>query len=260
MGDLNPDGMKKLAKEIQENKEVLNNLLVQPFNLRDESHLAALKKYIDNFEFFTHQMYLFQATSTMLTAWIGSWAVSYVLPIPNFVNSILAAMLYLGAEGYILKEFRMKDFVGQHQEMQAIYNWALKDGKDTYDSSIKSIEKLDHVEIKRLIKAMAPFNDFKFMQAWPKVIQENKSSSWWPRWFNSAPTTSNEVIELQKQVETGALVLNSIEKLEKSVRYFATDPHVREMIKEKIHAPVDYVKGMIPEVIASSFSSHPKMA
>lgn len=259
MGNLNPKGINKLTDKKQEHIEALNNLLAQPFNLQNEIHTAALKKYIDDFEFIAHQMYLFQATRTMVTAWVGSWVISYILPIPNFVNSILAAMFYLGVEGYILEEFRTNDFISQNLEMRAIYNWVLKDSKGTYDSSINNTEKMEHIEIKRLIKIMAPFNDFKFMQAWPEVRQENQSSSWWPRWFNSAPTISNEVIELQKQVETGALVLNSIEGLEKAVRYFATDLNVREIIKTKINAPIDYVKGMIPEVIASNFSSHPKM-
>lgn len=270
MSKVNAMGMDEIKKEREEHEANLQRFMSQPFNPSNKEQLDTLKKRIDDFEFTLNQMYLFQGMNTGLQAWGIFTTVRMLLPLPEFANYFLSAFLYLGAAGFILQKFSTTDFYNELQEMKEIYNWALKDGKDLYDGKTNNAEKLNTTEIQRLITLLAPLCSLPFMLAWPKVTAEEEvktgfsavfavGQSLYGRFFSSAPEVSDKLKPLQIQVETEALSINALAGFEQSLRYFATSPYCRDLLKAKIQQPVEYVKGIIPEVITSSFS-HQKMA
>ncbi|WP_133135336.1 hypothetical protein [Legionella rowbothamii] len=270
MGKVNAMGMEEIKREREEHEANLQRFVSQPFNPSNKEQLEALKKRIDDFEFTLNQMYLFQGMNTGLQAWGIFTTVRMLLPLPEFANYILSAFLYLGAAGYILQKFSTTDFYNELQEMKEIYNWALKDGKDIYDGKTNNTEKLNTPEVQRLITLLTPLCSLQFMLAWPKVTAEEEvktgfsavfavGQSLYGRFFASAPEVSDKLKPLQIQVETEALSINALAGFEQSLRYFATSPYCRDLLKAKIQQPMEYVKGIIPEVITSSLS-HQKMA
>ncbi|WP_058535221.1 hypothetical protein [Legionella saoudiensis] len=270
MGKVNAKGMEEVKREKEEHEANLQRFMSQPFNPSNKEQLDALKKRIDDFEFTLNQMYLFQGMNTGLQGWGILTAARMFLPLPEFANYFLSAFLYLGAAGYILQKFSTTDFYNQLQEMKEIYNWALKDGKDIYDGKTNNTEKLNTPEMQRLITLLAPLCSLQFMLAWPKVTAEEEAKTGfgavfavgqnlYGRFFASTPDISDKLKPLQIQVENEALSIGALAGFEQSLRYFATSPYCRDLLKAKIQQPVEYVKEMIPEVITSSFS-HPKMA
>lgn len=270
MSKLTAEGIEQIRQEKSIRKANLNQFMSQPFAPSNEEQLKILRKYSNEFEFTLNQMYLFQAMSTGITAWGSSWLVGMLLPIPEFANYILSSFLYLGITGYILQKFNTTDFYNQLEEMKALYNWALKDGSDSYDGKTDNIEKLNTPEIQHMIKLMAPLCSLEFMQAWPKITEKHEvktgfravydvGQQLYGRFFSTTPEPSDKLKPLQTMVETGALSINTMEGLEQAIRYFTTSTYCRELFKGKLQQPLEQLKGMLPELVTSAFS-HPKIS
>ncbi|EHL28984.1 hypothetical protein [Legionella drancourtii] len=269
MGKLNPEGMMEIANAKNERVSTLKNLIAQPFDVNNLEQLAKIKKYLNDFEFSANQMYLFQGMSTGIKAWGGSWLMGRILPIPDFASYFLTAFLYFGAAGYILQKFNTNDFHDQLEEMKTIYNWCLKGNKEVYDEANNN-EKLNHPEIQRMIELLAPLCSTNFMCVWPKVTDEsgptsglgivvNASQKLYSRFFSATPQPSDKLKALQIKVENGELALNAFSGAEKAIHYFATDPNFRATLMAKVQIPIDYAKGMLPEMLTAGFS-HSKAA
>jgi hypothetical protein len=221
-------------------------------------------------------MYLYQAMSTGIKTWFGSFVVGRFLPIPDFANYFLSAFLYLGTAAYILERFSMTDFYEQLQEMKAIYSWCLKNNNEYYNSDIDNTKNLNVSNIQRFIKLLAPLCETEFMIAWPKeVVETNETTSVLSKtlsagylavassyslFFRSAAPTVNQnrIRELKINVETRGLDVGVFNGLEQAIRYFATNVQFRELLTAQLKRPLDLVKQVIPESIMETF--HPKMA
>lgn len=278
MGKLSANKMSEIATERAKRSEQLRVLTSSPFDLDNKEHTRAIKKYIDNFELTANQMYLFQGMSSGLTTWGGSWIVGLFLPIPDFANYFLTAVLYFGVAGYILERFSMTDFYEQLTEMKTIYNWCLKGGQDICSSAVDNTENLAYPDIQRMIKLIAPLCSTEFMLAWPKEskAEEHKGG------LSSALSTGytvlstsyaivsspfslfsssekpkvdlNRIRELKVNVETRNFDVGVFNGLEQAIKYFATSPDFREIMAAKVRQPVETVKNMVPSALMESFS------
>ncbi len=275
MGKVNHKGMAAVKKERELRVESLDKLTLTPFDLANSDQQLALKKYIDAFELSANQLYLYQAMGTGIKTWIGSWAVGRLLPIPDFVNYFLTAVLYFGVAGYMLERFSMTDFYEQLEEMKALYNWCLKNRHEICPASIDNTQKLYSPEIQRLIKLLAPLCDPEFMIAWPKEVVKTEENGGWSKtltagysaltatlsmFSRSAPQPTmdqHRLKELKISVETGGLNLGVFSGFEQAVRYFATSTDFRGMLASKIQRPLEMVKQVVPAAIMESIT-HPK--
>lgn len=274
MGKVNAVGMAEVEVERAKRKEALRVLTSSPFNLDKKEHTEALEKYIKQFELSVNQMYLYQAMGSALTAWGGSWIVGMFLPIPEFANHLLAACLYLGAAGYVLESFSMADFYEQLTEMKVLYNWCLKNGKDNYPSDFDNANNLLYPDIQRMIKLMAPLCSTEFMIAWPKEVKTTEAQTGilsntlsLGYYVVSAPfsffSTSNKpsqdqvqrVKELKVQVETKGLELGVFAGFEQAIKYFATNPDFRDLLKAKLTQPVNSLKNILQTTIPAMLTS-----
>ncbi len=262
VGKLTVEGMTAVEKNKRERADALKILTSKPFNPNDDEQQASLRKYINNFEYNANLMYLFQGMSTGLTAWGGSWLVGFLLPVPEFANYFLSMFLYCGAAGYILQNFSLDDFHNQLDEMKAIYNWCLKNGLQKYDGT-DNTATLTNPDIQRLIKLIAPLCTTEFMLAWKKVSEDEqpKSTIWTSissaYSFFTAPTPSvdhNRLQDLKASVERRELDVGVFKGVEGAVRYFATDPHFRELLTSKVKQPVDQIREMLPSVLSLNYS------
>ncbi|WP_392537149.1 hypothetical protein [Legionella sp. 227] len=262
MGKLTVDGMSAVEKAKKDRAEALRSLTSTPFNVNDEKQQAALKKYINDFEYNANLMYLFQGMSTGLTAWGGSWLAGFLLPIPEFAKYFLSMFLYCGAAGYILQNFSLADFHNQLDEMKVIYNWCLKKNQPEYDGT-DNTEILSNSDVQRMIKLMAPLCPTEFMCVWKKVTSaEETKTSIWSGFYHayslfSAPKTDvdlNRLQDLKASVERRELDVGIYKGVESAVRYFATDSHFRELLIAKVQQPVEQIKGMLPSVVSLGHS------
>lgn len=276
MGKLNPKGMSDLTTERVKKSEALRKLTAIPFDLSNIEQQQALKKHLDAFELQVNQMYLYQAMSTGIKTWFGSFVVGRFLPIPDFANYFLSAFLYLGTAAYILERFSMTDFYEQLQEMKAIYNWCLKNNNESYTSDTDNTKNLNTPDIQRFIKLLAPLCETEFMIAWPKeVVRTGETANALSKtlsagysaiastcslFFRStAPTIDqNRIRDLKINVETRGLDVGVFNGLEQATRYFATNAQFRELLTTQLTRPLDIVKQLIPGSIIETF--HPKMA
>lgn len=272
MEDLNADGMDEITKRKAARGDALNKLMSKPFDVKDKEQLQTIKKYIDEFEYVSNQMFLIKGISNGLKAWGASWVIGRILPLPEFVNPIFAYCLYFGVASWLLGGFRENDFHSQVEEMKSIYNWCLKGGKTVYDESDTS-NKLNLPEIQHLIEVLAPLCRPDFMRVWPKVTAEAQTTSgvWaivdsgqkfyshMAGFFYSAPEQSDKLKTLKIKIENDECKLNALTGADKAIRYFISSPYFKEIMMEKVMAPVQYVKDKIPEVITSSLT-HQKIA
>ncbi|MCL9684312.1 hypothetical protein [Legionella maioricensis] len=271
MGKLNASKMSEIATERAKRTEKLRVLTSTPFDLDNKEHTGALKNYIDSFELTVNQMYLFQAMSAGLTTWGGSWIVGFFLPIPDFANYFLTAVLYFGVAGYILERFSMTDFFEQLAEMKTIYNWCLKNGQENYGSAADNTQNLAYPDIQRMIKLISPLCSTEFMLAWPKEAKEEDQkgglSSVLSTGYSIVSSTFslfssstkpkidlNRIRELKVNVETRNFDVGVFNGLEQAIKYFATSPDFRELMTAKIRQPVETVKQMVPSAIMGGFS------
>lgn len=253
---LDSKGMKNVRTVITEQESRLKRLTKTPFHVENEAQLAEIKKYIDDFDVIKNQTLLIQGLSTGLIAWISSLGIRYFLPVPDFVKAITDAAFYLGGGSAILYTFAYKDFFLHLEEMQTIYNWALKNGAEDYDGKTDNTDKLNNPLIQRLIKTIAPFSEVEFMIAWPKVTEQNEQSpsmfaiagGLYKFFLSSNTKASNGLKELQTQVETDGFKIGALQGLKMATEYFATDLDFRARAIGKLHEPLDYIKNILPDV------------
>ncbi|KTD05161.1 hypothetical protein OQJ19_15735 [Fluoribacter gormanii] len=262
MGTLTVDGMTAVEKSKKDRAEALKALTSKPYNVNDDEQQAALKKYINDFEYHANLMYLFQGMSTGLTAWGGSWLAGFLLPIPEFANYFLSMFLYCGAAGYILQNFSLADFHSQLDEMKTIYNWCLKKNQTEYDG-VDNTNILSNPDIQRMIKLMAPLCSTEFMLVWKNVTatEETKTSIWSSLYnayslFSSSKSDVdlNRLQDLKASVERRELDVGVYKGVEGAIRYFATDTHFRELLMAKVKQPVDQIRDMLPSVLTFGHS------
>ncbi|KTC79614.1 hypothetical protein [Legionella cherrii] len=262
MGKLTVEGMTAVEKAKKDRAEALRALTSIPFNVNDVEQQAALKKYINDFEYNANLMYLFQGMSTGLTAWGGSWLAGFLLPIPEFANYFLSMFLYCGAAGYILQNFSLADFHNQLDEMKVIYNWCLKKNQPEYDGT-DNTAILSNSDVQRMIKLMAPLCPTEFMLVWKKVTaaEETKTSIWssfsyaYSLFSSPKPDVDlNRLQDLKASVERRELEVGVYKGVESAIRYFATDAHFRELLIAKVQQPVEQIKGMLPSVLSLGHS------
>lgn len=267
---LSATGMAEVAAARAKRAETLRKLTADPFDLNNKTHVKALKEYTDQFELSSNQMYLYQALSTGLKAYSGSWLVGFFLPIPEFANYFLTGFLYFGIAGLILERFSMTDFCEQLDEMRTVYNWCLKGGNANYSSDIDNTDNLAYPDTQRMVKLMAPLCSTDFMLAWPRVVAQTEESSgivsnafsWgYSAWtsassfFSAAPKTNQDQLmrirELKSNVETSSLDVGVFAGFERAIKYFVTDTEFRNILKEKLSQPIQSVKEYIPKAIMS---------
>ncbi len=263
VGKLTVDGMTAVERAKKDRADALKALTSKPFNLNDEEQQAALKKYINDFEYNANLMYLFQGMSTGLTAWGGTWLAGFLLPIPEFANYFLSMFLYCGAAGYILQNFSLADFHNQLDEMKVIYNWCLKKNQPEYDGTTDNTVILSNPNIQRMIKLMAPLCPTEFMLVWKKItaVEETKSSIWsgfsYAYSLFSSPKSDvdlNRLQDLKASVERRELDVGVYKGVEGAIRYFATDVHFRELLMAKVKQPVEQIRDMLPSVLSLGHS------
>lgn len=267
MGKINVEKMNKVEMDRTEKSEKIAKLTSIKFDLSNEEHTAALKKYVDNFELSANQMHLFQSLSSGLTAWGGSWIVGFILPLPEFARYFLTAAFYFGTIGYVLERFNTTDFFEELGEMKTIYNWCLR-STDIKESEINDILSLP--DMNRMIRLMAPFCTNKFMTAWKEVPDvENKGivssiintgwsvASYGASFFTPAPKVKidhNQIEELKTKVETGGFDVGIFNGFEQSIKFFATNPEFRELMRAKINNPVETLTNLLPTHLKGVFS------
>jgi hypothetical protein len=263
VGILTVEGMTAVEKAKKTRENALRTLTSKPFNLNDDQQLSTLKEYINKFECSANQMYLFQAMSTGLTTWGGSWLVGFLLPIPEFANYFLSMFLYCGAAGYILQNFSVADFHNQLEEMKTIYNWCLKKNQSEYDGT-ENTAILSNPEIQRFMKVIAPLCTTEFMVTWKKVTEPEEAKgglsnafSYAYSFFSSSKSSVdlNRLQDLKASVERRELDVGVFKGCEEAVRYFATNPHFRALLMAKVKQSGESIKEMMPSVLSLGFAS-----
>lgn len=250
--------MDGVQKERIKRKEELQNLLSMPFDINNKSHFIALTIYLNEFERSTHLRSLYLCMNEGLKAYGGAWLVGFVLPVPEFINSMLWALLYTGIAGFSLEKLSETDYFEQLEEMRQLYNWCLKSGEATYSPHLDNTEKLAQPEIQRLVKALAPFCSVDFMLAWrPEMDKPVEATSGLLSsvfsLFASKPTVDlTQIRELKIAVETRSLDLGIYKGFEQAMAYFATNLEFRELLKSKVNIPLNQAKEMLPSLLASS--------
>lgn len=256
IGKFDSRGMKAISAAKEKHAETLNQLMSKPFVVTNTEQLDAIKNYVIDFEFITHQMYLFRGLSIGL---FGVWGISLTAQylIPYWVQAILTGVFYLGGAGYVCKNFRMNDFHSQFTDMQKIYNWALKNGQEKYDGTTNNTDKLNNPVIQRLTKALSPFADFEFMQAWPKITendQKNMLGRFYERFFSSADINpTNATLALQTQVEKNEFAMDFLSALSQSIKYFTQDPDARIALR---NTAWEHMKNPLIQVQESAMSMY----
>lgn len=264
MSKLTIEGIEQIRKKKEKYQADLEKFLATKFDPFDIEQLKKLKKYIDEFEFTVHQMYLFQGMSVGVKIWLGSWVVGALFPIPTFVSYLLPTFLCLGVLGYLLQEFKTTDFYEQLEIMKKIYNWSLKEAV-LYDE-----QEIDSSEIKRMIKLMLPLCSPEFMQLWLDNDKANtntglaavlNTSKQVYSIFLSSPSKSpspspSSEPDFKKMIKDKCSI-STYDGFERSIRYFATSPYCRDLFKSKLQQPLEYVKGMLPGLITSNFYKTP---
>jgi len=244
--------------EIKRNKraETLQNLLSIPFDIHNKDLITALNSYMNDFEYSTNQMYVYQALNESLKLCGSVWVAGTILPLPEFAKSFLTTFLYLGVAGRILENFSLTDFHEQLVDMKSIYNWCLKDNKEQYNPQIDTIEKLVQPEIQSLIKMLAPLCSVDFMLAWPRqTAKVEESSPGWSTYFiNSAfslvaqkpKIDLGQINQLKIAVEERSLDVGAIKGFQQAVNYFVTSPNFKEILSAQLSYPVEKAKEYLP--------------
>jgi hypothetical protein len=245
MPKLNDNALRVYNQDKASHHHKLRELMNKPFDANNPNHMKAVKRLVDEFEYQSHQMYVYQALGEMVNLWGASWALSYVLPIPEFLTYTLSYGLYIGGASLLLKNFNYSNFMEQTTEMQQLYDWCMKGNMHEYDGKVDNTDKLKHSEIQRLIRVLAPMSSPDFMIAWKRVTDEdaqapsmlssvwNYGSSFFTESTPYDPSMAAKIKELQANVELGQMTKGSFEGLKQAVEYFATSSEFRALMQEK---------------------------
>ncbi|TAL62495.1 MAG: hypothetical protein EPN84_06335 [Legionella sp.] len=251
MAYLNAESMDLLKKENIKRQQDLKSLISEPFDLKNDRHMDELRRRMNYFELSTYKMAMYQGMSETFKYATGGWLLGYFPLVPQFFNSIFTFLIYVGMVGQVLEKFSLSDFQRELVEMQALYNWCFKGGKDQYDPQIKNDDKLLHSDMQRFIQLLAPLTSRDFMIAWDKVTNSsNEEASNWGTFFKTAASIAKgaasliepskpkpdltKVTALKTAVETGELNKTPYNWTEAAFRYFATNQSLRDMISMKV--------------------------
>ncbi len=250
MIDTSEIGMKRIARAQKERLDILTHLTTtQIFDPKNPEHIVLIKKYNDDFELMQNQMYLFNGMSLCLWFWAGSFVTHFFLPIPD----ISSYLLLLGLTGTVLAHFCTTDFSNHLTELKTVYNWCLKHKDDQghyeYDGVTCNTEKLNHLEIQRMLSLLAPSCSVEFMQVWSKETKEAETntgfleivadasqkawSTFFPKPKSTTPTPSEKLKSLKLEIEANSLKVNAFDGLKIALHYFATNPTFRDIIQSK---------------------------
>ncbi len=277
MGKMSVTGMVAVETEKAKRAEKIRTLTSQPFNGSSEQ-IDSLKKHIDEFESNINKMYIYQALSKGLAVWGASFLIARIVPIPEIVNSFLNACLVVGISNYILEQFSISDFHAQLSEMKQLYNWALKNGKASYDEETPDNTKaLLNPQIQRMMKLMAPICSTDFMIAWPAEGEQSEQENGYVSnaislvysvvsapfsLFSKAPQPSGDqplqLRELKASIQTRKLDLNEYTGFKQAIDYFMTKATNTDY-KQILWTKWDDLKNMAPAPIAAMLTT-PKMS
>lgn len=255
-------------------KRELQNALQQPFSLENPQHLEFVKKYLNEFDLICNQMYLYQALSESLKIWGSVTALGFMVYVPNLISYCSSIFLYTGISGLMLENFRKTDFYDELTIMKQVYNWALKNNNDSYDSNSDNTAKLANPIIQRLVKSLAPLCTVDFMLAWVretqtteaqqnagsfdvmKIMKGTVSIVTNPRSFFSSKHTNvdlNVVRQLKTAVESRLLDMKTLDGLESALKYFVKDENFHALCKVKVGELLDNCRSMAPNLMHLSF-------
>jgi len=281
MPKLSGEALQVYRDQKRDKQQFLAELMSTPFDLEKPEHLKALKRYIDEYELQLHQMYFYQALGELVNCWAGFWALSFVLPVPDFITDLLAYGLYAGVGGWVLKSFNYSNFMEQTSEMQQLYNWALKGNNHKYDDSIDNEAKLENPEIQRLIRVLAPMSSPEFLLAWKPIVgKQPENNSWVSSVYNAGsyvtsttynaftyfsqqptidPSMAIKIQQLKSAVESGEFRKGSFEGFKQAIEYFATSTEFRNLMKEKglnlVQEPIAMLKEKAPSKVSAFAAS-----
>ena len=122
MGNISAGGMVAVEAKLNARQKALNELTSQAFNLNDPKQMATLANYVNSFEYWANQMYLFQGVKSGFTGGLGGLIAGFFLPIPDFAKYFLTMFLYSGITGMVLEHFSINEFHSRFKEMQTIYD------------------------------------------------------------------------------------------------------------------------------------------
>ncbi len=263
--------MDQFEQKKSQRKKNIKDLKQQKFDIGNDQQLRELQKYLNEFEFSVHKMYLFQSMSQLSKLWGGSWLWSMRLPIPEFVGSMLNYSLFIGVCGILLQSFSMTDFNQQLRDLQKLYKWCMKDGQDHYHPSIDNHDKLAHPDIQWMIELIGPFSEPQFMIAWDRVTENDNASS-----QSAFATLSNiyqsgasffspqtprdqsreaKIMDLKTRTEQGQMTVGVTEGLKRAAEYFTSSPHFREFASKETmrlcQIPIQSLKDAVPDVLGT---------
>lgn len=277
MSKLSVSGMAAIETEKAKRIDKIRTLTSKPFDCTDEKQMNTLKQFIDNFEYNVNQMYIYQALTNGVIAWGASFLFARILPIPDIINSLLNACLFLGLSGHLLEKYSMNDFHAQLSEMKQLYNWCLKNGNTNFNEhDTDNTNILLNPQIQRMIKLMAPLCSTEFMLAWPRETDHEEQKNGYISGvfsfgysvvsapfslFSKTPQPSGDqqlqLRELKASIETRTLDLNDYTGFKQAIDYFMTQAsHVD--YKQFLWTKWDDLKAMAPTPIAAILTS-PKL-
>lgn len=274
MPALIPAQIHKIAKDIEERENAIQDLTSKPFNIEDKKQLGALNDYLKHFEYTVHRMFLFQAMAELNKVWAGSWLIKWLLPIPEFLDSLLNYGFYIGLAGLLLENFSMRNFYQELLEMQTLYNWAMKEGRPDYQYHLDNTAKMATPEIQSLMQLIAPFSDADFMIAWAKITDsdEENTISWFTPFSNAYsagasffnkptdkdPSNAEKIRDLKTQIEKQDMQVGVMEGLKRAGNYFSYSPNFREIAMSEVvrfcQAPLQMLKEAAPSMLNAAQS------
>lgn len=269
MGKINAEGMSNFEAQRQKRKAFLTTLITTPFDLNNQQQQQVLKKYINEFEFLTNQMYLYQAG---MSIGLSSWAIARFLPIPDFINCLLTVTLYFGISAYILEQFRMSEFNERLREMKTLYNWCLKNNQREYSATMDNTLTMAALPIQKLITLLAPLCETQFMIAWRREAEpdEIRNRTSWTRTFNAgvsaisstfsgfssnaAETTAEQlrIKELKIKVEKRSLDLNTVQGFKHALEYFTSSVEFKTLLSSKLQKSQAIIGQIIPSAMMNN--------
>jgi len=261
---INVKGMSEVRRARKTYDDNFNALIAKPFNLSNKDHIAALNKYMDEFECYKNTMYVYQAASEIFNYSAGGWLFSWLISIPTFLSSSCFVLACIGAAGVKLESKSILDFDSELQKMEMLYNWVLKKGSADYVEGTDNTAKLEQLEIQRLVLLIAPLCETEFLRVWPaettvQTDNTNELAKAFMSGINAISaginliTRSKQTVEqlklkdLKVAVEQRQLDTGVIKSLEQAGRYFAMSPE----FKTRVNVQIGLFKRYVPPVILS---------
>lgn len=225
---LHDAGLAKLNKSNQ-----LKDLIAVPFDITNDIQKNAVLEYVENFEFSTHQMYiyLFMSDSLKKVA-LPSASISLLTSkLSDLVCYLQYIFISIGVSCLLAKNFKKNDFHAEFVLMKILYEWCF-----SKNSKQASLELLANPVIQRLVKCLAPFCTVAFMkQNWPLDLKETQAKPHaipFVGFFSSVKivTPSDEVIQLFEAVSNEQLKVGNTEGFKQALKYFSKGNNFKKIL------------------------------